>query len=81
MSDLQGTAKELPIVPLPREIWKGTPVPLRYTTEEYYDLETAQDPDGFRVRMLRRRFDAPVTHCPEEYDYPDALYQDHWAKA
>ncbi len=26
------------------------------------------------------KFDTPVTHIPEEYDFPDKLYQDHWKK-
>ena len=70
-----------PIIPLPKEEWKGTPIPMRYTTEEYYDLETAAADDGFRVQMVKKRFEAPVTHTPEEYDFPDRLYQDHWEKA
>ena len=31
---------EYQIIPLPKEEWKGTPIMMRYTTEEYYDLET-----------------------------------------
>ena len=27
---------EYKIIPLPKEEWKGVPVPIRYTTEEYY---------------------------------------------
>ena len=72
---------EYPIIPLPKEEWKGTPIPIRYTTEEYYDLESTADGDGFRIEMRRKRFDTPVTHTPEEYDFPDSLYQDHWEKA
>lgn len=30
---------------------------------------------------FKKRFDSPVTHTPEEYDYPDRLYQDDWEKA
>ena len=81
MKDTMLSAAELSIVPLPRETWKGTPVPLRYTTEEYYDLEMTREQDGFQVHMVRRRFEAPVTHSPEEYDFPDGLYQDYWEKA
>jgi len=69
------------IIPLPREDWKGTTVPIRYTTEEYYDLETETSADAFRIQMKKKRFDIPVTHTPEEYDFPDSLYQDHWEKA
>ena len=69
------------IIPLPKAEWKGTPIPLRYTTEEYYDLETTLEDDVFRVDMVKKKFDTPVTHSPEEYDFPDSLYQDHWEKA
>lgn len=27
------------IVPLPKEQWKDTVIPMRYTTEEYYDVD------------------------------------------
>jgi len=72
---------EYQIIPLPREEWKGTPIPLKYTTECYYDLEAVADENGFRVQMIKKPFEMPVTHSPEEYDFPDALYQDHWEKA
>ena len=72
---------EYQIIPLPREEWKGTPIPMKYTTECYYDLEMVTDENGFRVQMIKKPFDKPVTHSPEEYDFPDGLYQDHWEKA
>ena len=72
---------DYPIIPLPREEWKGTPVLIRYTTEEYYDLETTSDDGFFQVQMVKKKFSVPVTHTPEEYDFPDSLYQDHWEKA
>ncbi len=71
----------LDIVPLPKEEWKGTPILMRYTTEEYYDLEITTEADAFSVQMVKKRFDQPVTHTPEEYDFPDCLYQDHWENA
>ena len=69
------------IVPLPKENWKGTAIPMRYTTSEYYDLELTETGDAFQARMVKKPFDAPVTHTPEEYDFPDRLYQDHWEGA
>lgn len=69
------------IIHLPKESWKGTPLLIKYTTEEYYDLETAIEQDGFNVKMVKKKFETPVTHSPEEYDFPDSLYQDHWEKA
>ena len=72
---------EYQIVPLPRAEWKGTPILMKYTTEEYYDLETSVSEDAFQVQMVKKKFETPVTHTPEEYDFPDSLYQDHWEKA
>lgn len=72
---------EYEIIPLPKEEWKGTPILMRYTTEEYFDVETTYSDDSFRVQMAKKKFDSPVTHTPEEYDFPDSLYQDHWENA
>ena len=69
------------IIPLPKEKWKGTPILLKYTTDEYYDLETIENDDCFEVKMIKKKFNNPVTHSPEEYDFPDSLYQEHWEKA
>ena len=72
---------EYKIVPLPKEQWKGVPIPMRYTTEEYYDLEVSENADAFEAKMIKKKFEKPVTHAPEDYDFPDGLYQDHWEKA
>lgn len=69
------------IIPLPKEQWKGTIIPMRYTTEEYYDVDLQKTADGYDIAVHRKKFDTPVTHFPEEYDFPDKLYQDHWEKA
>ncbi|MBR6801011.1 MAG: GNAT family N-acetyltransferase [Eubacteriaceae bacterium] len=67
---------EYRIVPLPEEKWKGTVVPIGYTTKEYYDAEISSPDGGFEVRMIKKEFSSPVTHTPEEYNFPDSLYQD-----
>ena len=69
------------IIPLPKEQWKGTIIPMRYMTEEYYDVDMKKVADGYDVAIHRKKFDTPVTHFPEEYDFPDKLYQDYWEKA
>ena len=69
------------IVPLPKETWKGAVVPIRYTTDTYYDLELTESENAFTARLVKKQFDTPVTHTPEEYDFPDKLYQDFWEKA
>lgn len=69
------------IIPLPKEQWKGTVIPMRYTTEEYYDVKMEKVEEGYEIAIHRSRFDTPVSHYPEEYDFPDKLYADHWEKA
>ena len=66
------------IVPLPKEEWKGTPVPMRYTTEGYFDVEIREDADSFHVDMVKKLFDKPVLHNP---DFSDGLYADYWPGA
>lgn len=73
--------EKLKIIPLPKEEWEGAVIPMRYTTEEYYDVQIERNAGGFNVRMPKQRFDTPVTHYPEEYDFPDKLYLPHWEKA
>lgn len=75
------TGTDYEIIPLPREQWEGTMIPMRYTTDVYYDVNIEKETDGYTIGMRKRKFDKPVTHCPEEYDFPDKLYQPHWEKA
>ena len=70
--------RDLKIIPLPKDQWKGTPILLRYTTEEYFDVEVSEDPDSFHIDLVKKRFETPVTHSPEENDFPDGLYADWW---
>ncbi|WP_312652133.1 GNAT family N-acetyltransferase [Proteiniclasticum sp.] len=72
---------EYEIIHLPKDKWKGTPLPIGYTTTQYYDVSVKENSAGFSVEMIRRNFPEPVTHSPEEYDYPDKLYQDHYENA
>lgn len=69
------------IIPLPKEQWEGTVIPMRYTTEEFYDVKLETEKDGYHVTLCKSRFAEPVSHYPEEYDFPDKLYQPHWEKA
>ena len=69
------------IVELPKNKWKHTPIYIKYTTNEYYDLEINESKELFDIKMEKKRFLSLVTHSPEEYDYPDRLYQDFWEEA
>lgn len=69
------------IVPLSKEQWKNTVIPMRYTTQEYYDVKIEKCESGYQVSFLKKPLDTPISHTPEEYDFPDKLYQDHWKDA
>lgn len=70
------------IVPLPREKWKGTVIPMTTRSSSWYDFEIRPlDGDGAAISIVRRPSEEEIVHTPEEYDFPDSLYQDHWEKA
>lgn len=66
---------------LPAERWKGTPIPLEYTSETYYDVAVNRTAQGYDIPIMKRRFEAPVTHTQAENDFPDGLYADWCEKA
>ena len=70
------------IAALPKEQWKGKPIPLTTRSNSYYDFEI--DPlnaDGCTVKIIKKQAEEEIIHTPEEYDFPDSLYQDHWENA
>ncbi|MBR0144812.1 MAG: GNAT family N-acetyltransferase [Clostridia bacterium] len=70
------------IVPLPREKWKGTVIPMTTRSSSWYDFTIRPlDGDGAAISIVRRPSEEEIVHTPEEYDFPDSLYQDHWEKA
>lgn len=67
-----------PIIPLEKTKWKGHPLPIGYTTNTYYDVTVDRTDSGFSVNMVLTDTAAhPITHTPEEYDFPDKLYEDY----
>lgn len=72
----------LEIVALPREQWKGKTIPLVTRSDSYYDFEIDPlDDKGCSIRLIKKKSEKEILHTPEEYDFPDSLYQDHWEKA
>lgn len=69
------------IIHLPKEQWKNVSIPMRYTTEQYYDLKIQKNNDCFHIELIKEKLKEPISHYPEEYDFPDKLYQEHWEKA
>ena len=70
-----------PIEYLPKEKWKGTDLPVAYTSTQGYALEVQQTKEGFFVPIVKKDLEKPFTHVPEDGDYPDRLYEDWWEKA
>ena len=70
------------IIALPKEKWKGTPIPLVTRSDSYYDLEAEPlGTEGCTIRIVKKPSETEILHTPEEYDFPDSLYQDHWEEA
>lgn len=74
-------AEQYEIIHLPKEQWKNVPIPMRYTTEEYFDVRIEKVDNSFRVDFVKTKLQEAISHYPEEYDFPDKLYQDHFQKA
>jgi predicted N-acetyltransferase YhbS len=65
------------ILHLPKDKWKGTIIPIKYTTDKYYDVLVNKTDRGFTIEIEKKDFEVPVTHSAEEYDFPDKLYADY----
>ena len=73
--------KEYEITELDKARWKGFPLPLSYTSEEYYDIAVIRTAEGFEIPISKKRFDKPFTSRPEDHDFPDKLFADWWEDA
>ena len=75
-------SNDIEIIALPKDKWKGTTIPLVTRSDSFYDIEIAPlDREGCTVKIVRKPSEQQIIHTPEEYDFPDSLYQDHWEKA
>lgn len=72
---------EYEIIHLPKDKWKGSVLPIKYTTEKYYDVLVNKTENGFTIDIQKKDLEEPITHTPEEYDFPDKLYEEHWENA
>lgn len=70
------------IVYLPKEKWKGAVIPMVTRSGSYYDFDISPlDGEGCLIKMVRKEAEEEIVHTPEEYDFPDRLYQDYWENA
>lgn len=72
---------KMDITKLDKKEWKGTLLPVAYTSEYYYDISVDRTEDGFQIPIQKKKFERPFTHVPEDGDYPDKLYEDWWEDA
>ena len=73
--------KDYKIIHLPKEQWTDYKIPMRYTTHEYFDVVMKEEENKFTVELEKKPLETPISHYPEEYDFPDRLYQDCWRGA
>ena len=45
--------EEYKIVHLPKEQWKNARIPMRYTTEEYFDVKIERNGQGVSVHFVK----------------------------
>lgn len=66
---------------LRKDTWKGTLLPVEYTSKEYYDVNMQRTDDGFQISVQKKEFTKPFMHSLEDCEYPDKLYEDWWEDA
>jgi len=66
---------------LRKDIWKGTLLPIEYTSKEYYDVNMQRTDDGFQISIQKKKFTKPFIHSLEDCEYQDKLYEDWWEDA
>lgn len=70
------------IIGLPKEKWKGYSIPLVIKSDSFYDLIIDPlDSSGCKISLIKKKAEKEIVHHPEDYDFPDSLYQEHWEKA
>jgi len=70
------------IAALPKDRWKGTAIPLTIRSDSYYEFEMSPFlREGCVISIVEKKVEKKIVHTPEEYDFPDSLYQDHWENA
>lgn len=66
---------------LRKDIWKGTLLPIEYTSKEYYDVNMQRTDDSFQISIQKKKFTKPFIHSLEDCEYQDKLYEDWWEDA
>ena len=56
---------------LRKDTWKGTLLPIEYTSKEYYDVDMQRTDDGFQISIQKKKFVKPFIHRLEDCEYQD----------
>ena len=60
-------SKEIEIVALPKEKWKGTPIPLVTRSDSYYDLEIEPlDQKGCTIKIVKKPSEQEIVRLAEQ---------------
>lgn len=69
---------ELDIILLPKEKWKDYILPIGTVSDTYYDVVIDPlDSEGCTVRLIKKEAVPRIVHTPDEWGYPDKLYQEY----
>ena len=71
---------DIVITALSKHKWKGCILPIGYTTSRIYDVVLSES-EGFGIDIEPRDTETPVIHTPDEYDYPDRLFDEYHENA
>ena len=63
------------IISLEREKWQDYEFPFHYISHNYYDVEIIRSDNGFNASFVKKPFDTPFEHMPNEHD---KLFQPWW---
>ena len=63
------------IKPLDRETWQDYEFPFDYVSHNYYDVEITRTGNNFNVSFIKKPFDTPFVHIPND---KDKLFQAWW---
>lgn len=66
------------IIHLSKAEWNGTILPIKYHTNQYYDVIIQRHNNGYTIEIEKKDFKEIVDHSSEDDDFSDRLYQDHW---
>ena len=71
---------------LRKDTWKGTLLPVEYTSKEYYDVNMQRIDDGFQISIQKKKaFSVAGINerniSLEDCECPDKLYEDWWEDA